>query len=639
MDKNNEQAACNGEQHEEPADNMDEESAAKEKLTSDPNKVKFTSVNLDGYDGKNGEAKVDIYVAQTTVGMGKEELMKYANEPFWVRLRLFLFVLFWVSWIAMLVGAVVIIFLAPRCPPAPRLDWYQKTAMYQIDVETFKDSDGDGIGDFKGLTSKLDYFKNQNIGTLLLSAFYESSDSDAITDHKTVDDKLGSLADFDELISELNAKDIKLVIDFNPNHSSDKHPWFIDSVAMKEPYKDFYVWSDTDPHWLTFSGENAWKWNEERNQYYLATFGSNRPDLNLRNEKVREELKDTLKFWLEKGVHGFKVVAASYLIEDADLREEPLGVPKSVEKTKYEDLNHIYTVDHNENAGLFAEWRDVLSNFTESIGLRKILIAEVVGPLSSYYKNGTQPLADLQFNAQLTQISDKSTAVELKESVDLMSKLPENAWPTFLVGSKNSKRLASRVGKDLVDAIHMATFIAKGTPITYYGDELGITDLNDNGMPQSVMLWNNETNAGFSEGDTTLSVYPEYEAINAESQEKEKQSHLNIFKRLLALRGQPALSFGLQEYPVLTNETFSMIRVRKGSPGYLVVANLGTNSTVINFADTSEYLPDIGRVEIRSKNLITGPLTDGDHPKISLNNVPLEPKQAVVFSFVPQFKG
>lgn len=639
MDKNNEQAACNGEQHEEPADNMDEESAAKEKLTSDPNKVKFTSVNLDGYDGKNGEAKVDIYVAQTTVGMGKEELMKYANEPFWVRLRLFLFVLFWVSWIAMLVGAVVIIFLAPRCPPAPRLDWYQKTAMYQIDVETFKDSDGDGIGDFKGLTSKLDYFKNQNIGTLLLSAFYESSDSDAITDHKTVDDKLGSLADFDELISELNAKDIKLVIDFNPNHSSDKHPWFIDSVAMKEPYKDFYVWSDTDPHWLTFSGENAWKWNEERNQYYLATFGSNRPDLNLRNEKVREELKDTLKFWLEKGVHGFKVVAASYLIEDADLREEPLGVPKSVEKTKYEDLNHIYTVDHNENAGLFAEWRDVLSNFTESIGLRKILIAEVVGPLSSYYKNGTQPLADLQFNAQLTQISDKSTAVELKESVDLMSKLPENAWPTFLVGSKNSKRLASRVGKDLVDAIHMATFIAKGTPITYYGDELGITDLNDNGMPQSVMLWNNETNAGFSEGDTTLSVYPEYEAINAESQEKEKQSHLNIFKRLLALRGQPALSFGLQEYPVLTNETFSMIRVRKGSPGYLVVANLGTNSTVINFADTSEYLPDIGRVEIRSKNLITGPLTDGDHPKISLNNVPLEPKEAVVFSFVPQFKG
>lgn len=151
MDKSNEQSACNGEQHEDPVD-MDEDSSAKEKLTSasDPNKVKFTSVNLDGYDGKNGEAKVDIYVAQTTVGMGKEELMKYANEPFWVRLRMFLFVFFWIAWIAMLVGAVVIILLAPRCPPAPRLDWYQKRAMYQVDVETFKDSDGDGVGDFKG---------------------------------------------------------------------------------------------------------------------------------------------------------------------------------------------------------------------------------------------------------------------------------------------------------------------------------------------------------------------------------------------------------------------------------------------------------------------------------------------------------
>lgn len=150
MDKSNEQGACNGDQHEDPAENMDEEAAAKEKLTSDPNKVKFTSVNLDGYDGKNGEAKVDIYVAQTTVGMGKEELMKYANEPFWVRLRMFLFVFFWIAWIAMLVGAVVIILVAPRCPPAPRLDWYQKTAMYQVDVETFKDSNEDGVGDFKG---------------------------------------------------------------------------------------------------------------------------------------------------------------------------------------------------------------------------------------------------------------------------------------------------------------------------------------------------------------------------------------------------------------------------------------------------------------------------------------------------------
>lgn len=152
MEKNAEQAACNGDQHEvDPADNLDEESAAKAKLTEDPSKVKFTQVQLDGFgDGKNGDAKVDIHVAQTTVGMGKEELMKYANEPFWVRLRMFLFLFFWASWVAMLVGAVVIIILAPRCPPAPKLDWYQKTAMYQVDVKIFQDADGSGVGNFDG---------------------------------------------------------------------------------------------------------------------------------------------------------------------------------------------------------------------------------------------------------------------------------------------------------------------------------------------------------------------------------------------------------------------------------------------------------------------------------------------------------
>lgn len=643
MDKNDEQAACNGDQHEDPVDNMDEEAAAKEKLTADPNQVKFTTVNLDGYDGKNGEAKVDIYVGHKTVGMGKEELMKYANEPFWVRLRMFLFVLFWISWIAMLVGAIVIILLAPRCPPAPRLEWYQRTAMYQADVDSFKDSDGDGVGDFKGLISKLKYFKTQNIGTLMLSAFYKSSDSeDSIIDYTEIDNKLGTITDFEELLTQLKEKDIKLVIDFNPNHSSDQHQWFIDSVEGKEPYKDFYIWADNKNNWLNVDGESAWIYNDQRKQYYLATFGKTKPDLNLRNENVRQELKDILKFWLEKGVNGFKVVAASHLVEDKDFRDEPLATVETVGSPKYQDVNHIYTVDQPENLGLFAEWRDVLANFTESSELKKILLAEVSGSLNSsmlYYGNNTYTLAELPFNSQLTEINEKSTALDLKEAIDMWSmNSPDEAWPTFVVGSKSNKRLASRVGDDLVDGMHMVAILAKGTPIMYYGDELGMMDL-ENRMSQSAMLWSNETNAGFSNGSGSVQVHPDYKMLNVETQEKDKQSHLNIFKRLLALRGQPALSFGLQEYPVVNNDTFSMIRVRKGSPGYLVVINFSSSSTKIDFTGMSKYLPEIARVEIKSKNLITGSLADGDHPKISLDNVPLEAKQAVVFSFVPKFEG
>ncbi|XP_035232972.1 neutral and basic amino acid transport protein rBAT-like isoform X2 [Stegodyphus dumicola] len=622
MDKGDEQAACNGDQHEaDPIDNMDENAAAKEKLTAaDPNKVKFTSVNLDGYDGKNGEAKVDIHVTQTTVGMGKEELLKYANEPFWVRLRMFLFIFFWISWIAMLVGAIVIILLAPRCPPAPTLKWYQKTAMYQVDVETFKDSDGDGIGDFKGLASKLDYLKDQNVGTLMLSAFYTSdSDTDAIVKHKEVDSRFGTLEDLDELLNQLKEKDIKLVIDFNPNHSSDKHPWFAASVDGQQPYSDFYVWAESPANnehvppnnWLSVEGDSAWTWNKDRGQFYLHTFGPDKPDLNLRNELVRQELREIVKYWLEKGVDGLKVVAASHLIEDESLRDEPLAADKTVNSPKYKDVNHIYTVDRPENLGLFAEWREILQNFTASTGIPKILMAEVSGSLNTsvlYYGNETFTLAELPINTHLTEINEMSSGIELQHHLDLWTKhSPEGAWPTLLVGSKKVQRLASRVGEELVDGMHMVAFIAKGTPITYYGDELGITD--------------------------TYAKFP-----TDKVQENDKQSHMKIYRRLLALRGQPALNFGLQAYPLVTDEIFSMIRVRKGSPGYLVVVNMGGNSTVIDFTGKSSYLPEVARVEIRSKNLITGILAEGDHPKISLNNVPLESKQAVVFSFVPIFE-
>ncbi|CAL1278047.1 unnamed protein product [Larinioides sclopetarius] len=614
MDKNSEQAACNGgDQHEEV--DMDDEAAAKEKLTAnDPSKVKFTSVNLDG---KNGDAKIDIHVAQTTVGMGKEELMKYANEPFWVRLRMFLFILFWVAWIGMLVGAVIIIIQAPRCPPAPTAQWYQKAAMYQVDVETFQDSDGNGVGDIKGLISKLDYLKEQHVDALMLSAFYKSEDG-GIVDHNEVDAKFGSVADFDELVQQLKEKDIRLVVDFVPNHSSNKHKWFLASVEGQEPYKDFYIWADapggdqsTPPNnWLNVDGESAWKWNNERGQFYLNTFGENLPDLNLRNELVKQEMRDIIKHWLEKGVDGFKVVAASHLVEDADLRDEPVATVKSQSKREYNKINHIYTVDQPENLGLFVDWKHIITNFTTST-LPKILMAETSGSMNTtmlYYGNETYALAELPYNAHFTEIHEDIDGFELKHHLDMwVNNIPSFGWPTLLVGSKNVPRLENRVGKDLVDAIHMVATFTKGTPLFYYGDELGVSDIP---------------------AETKNKV-----------QEKEPHSHLKIFSRLLALRGQPALNFGLQDYPILTNETFSLIRVRKGSPGYLVAINLGNSSSKLDFSGTSGYLPETARVEIRSSNIMSGPLTDGEHPKVSLSEIPLEPKQSVVLSFVPVFEG
>ncbi|GFY52816.1 neutral and basic amino acid transport protein rBAT [Trichonephila inaurata madagascariensis] len=613
MDKNLEQAACNGaDQHEDAVDNMDEEAAAKEKLTAnDPSKVKFTSVNLDG---KNGDAKIDIHVAQTTVGMGKEELMKYANEPFWVRLRMFLFILFWVAWLGMLVGAVVIIIQAPRCPPAPTVQWFQKSAMYQIDLDTFQDADGSEVKDLKGLASKIDHLKEQNVDAVMLSAFYKS-EKGGILDHKEIEASVGTLADFEELVKQLKEKDIRLVIDFNPNHSSDKHPWFLASLEGQEPYKDFYVWADsptddesTPPNnWLNVNGESAWIWKEERQQFYLNTFGAHLPDFNLRNELVKQELRDVVMHWMEKGVDGFKVVAASHLIEDADLRDEPIATVKETNKRKYKDINHIYTIDHPENLGLFAEWRHLISNFSQT--LPKILMAEVSGSLNGsmlYYGNETFTLAELPYDTHFTEVNEEVTGIELKHHFDKwVHHVPSYGWPTLLVGSKNVPSLSSRVGEDLVDAIYMLATITKGTPIFYSGDKVGVSN-----VPSENKV-----------------------------QDKSKQSHSKILSRLLALRGQPALNFGLQAYPIVTNETISLIRVRKGSPGYLVVVNLGKDSVKLDFTGKSGFLPETARVEIRSSNIVDGPLMDGEHPKISLDDVHLGPKQSVVFSFVPIFEG
>ncbi|KAG8185364.1 hypothetical protein JTE90_023110 [Oedothorax gibbosus] len=655
MEKNDEQSACNGDQHEnDPADNLDEESAAKAKLTDDPSKVKFTQVQLEGFgDAKNGDAKVDIHIAQTTVGMGKEELMKYANEPFWVRLRMFLFLFFWIAWVAMLVGAVVIIILAPRCPPAPKLEWYQKSAMYQVEVKGFMDGDGNGVGDFEGIASKVDYFKEQNIEAIMLSDFYKkSADTDGILDHKQVDSSIGTLEDFKKMVDKLRENNIRLVIDFNPNHSSDEHPWFTASVEGQEPYKDFYIWADSPQsslpnNWLNVNGEPAWTWNNQRKQFYLHTFGEHMPDLNLRNPLVRQELSEIVKFWLDKGVDGFKVVAASHLIEDEDLRDEPVATPSQPNKRQYKDINHIYTVDQPENAGLFAEWKQILMNISASSGIPKILMPELSGEWNTsviYYGNETVPLTELPFKADFAEVRKDISGVELKNLIHIQER-PAYVWPTLLVGSKSVRRLASRVGHGLVDAIHMVSIFAKGTPIMYNGDELGINDVPSakNGelkLLMTTMPWSGSgTTGGFTNSSSSsYPVHPEFTNVNVMAQSKEKQSHLKVFSRLLALRGQPALNFGLQEYPVVTDDIFSLLRVRKGSPGYLVTVNLSGNSTTVDFTSKSAFLPEMARVEVRGSNIVDGPLAEGDHPKIALNHVHLGPKQAVVLSFVPIFE-
>lgn len=640
----------------------DEDAEAKERLTSnDPTKVKFISANSN-FGRKNGEAKVDIENVQRTVGMGKEELMKYANEPFWVRLRMALFVLFWLVWVAMLVGSVVIIIFAPRCPPAPRLDWWQKTVVYQLNVNAFKDGNKDGLGDLQGLTSKLDYFKDLGVDALLLSPFYPSESADNgndIIDYTGIHSDYGDMQAFDDLVAAMKSRGQKLILDFVPNHSGDKHPWFEKSVKREAPYTDYYIWADPKPgtvdsppnNWASVYGGPAWTFHPVRKQFYLHQFFATQPDLNLRNSNVREEMMKILLFWLNKGVDGFRVDSASYLFENVGQPDEPPAKNVNASKSEYDHLDHIYTKHQQETMEILNEWRELMNNFSSS-GSHRVLIAqfnENVNDTMFYNGNGSHPIIDMPLNTALLKLDLGMMGHSIYDAMlSWIAVSPDDLWPNWVLGNEDLSRLATRVGPEMVDAIHMTTLLAKGTPVVYYGDELGMEDVKINegdardrlhrDKARTPMQWDNSSSGGFTNSSHPwLPLSDNTSKANVQNELEDSRSHLNIFRSLVRLRNQASICFGLMEFPVVTDELFSMMRVRKGSPGYLVVVNTGANATVVDFSSKNKLLPESARVELASKGTEEGHLSHQGNPKVELKHLDLGPRQSAVLTFVPKF--
>ncbi|CAL1266754.1 unnamed protein product [Larinioides sclopetarius] len=441
----------------------------------------------------------------------------------------------------------------------------------------------------------------------MLSSFYKS-ENDGIINHKDVCHTCGVMDNFRELIKQLKKKGIRLIIDFYPNHTSDKHPWFTASIKGLKSYDDYYIWSDSASdderkppnNWLNIHGESAWTWNEERKQFYLGIFGKHLPDLNLRNPLVRNELKDIITYWMEEDVDGFNVVAASHLVENSYLFNEPVLTLNKAKNLQYENIDHIFTIDQHENLDLFAEWKKIINNFSK----KKILIAEVSGSFPKgrmYYGNETFPLATLVYNSEFTQINENVTGTKLRwyfaSSID---DVPSYGWPAWMIGSKTKPRLGSRVG-DLLDGIHMIVMLAKGTPITYSGDEFGISSLP------------NEDNVQMS---------------------MKRESHLSIFRKLLELRNHYVIIYGIQQYPIVTDQVFSLLRCHD-SKGFLVAVNLSNDPITLDFTGTSPRLPSKATLVLQSGHFVNSSLSNKEQQKVSLNNIYLGPKHAALFSFGP----
>jgi alpha-glucosidase len=462
----------------------------------------------------------------------------------------------------------------PQTEAVPVTDhlWWQKGIIYQIYPRSFADSTGDGIGDLKGIISRLDYIKWLGADAVWLSPIYPSPMADFgydISDYCNIHPMFGNLADFTHLIEKAHGLDLKVILDFVPNHTSDEHPWFIESRSSRDnPKRDWYIWADPKPdgsppnNWLSTFGGPGWEFDEKTGQYYYHAFLRKQPDLNWRNPEVKEAMGNVLKFWLDRQVDGFRVDVIWHMIKDIKLRDNPPN-PSHDFKTgrEYDSLEQLYTTDRPEVHDLVVWMRSVL----ESYGKDKLLIGEVYLPtdrLMAYYGPDADG-AHMPYNFQLAflpwNVNEIMSAIDRYESL-----LPKGAWPNWVLGNHDKGRIASRVQPHQLRGAQMLLLTLRGTPTMYYGDELGMMDVpiapdqvkdpfeiqepgkgNGRDPERTPMVWDDSPMAGFTTGDSTWLPIGKNGLFNVEAQKKDPQSMLNMVRRLISLRREhKALSIG-----------------------------------------------------------------------------------------------
>uniref|UniRef100_A0A1I8IUF0 Aamy domain-containing protein n=1 Tax=Macrostomum lignano TaxID=282301 RepID=A0A1I8IUF0_9PLAT len=474
-------------------------------------------------------------------------------------------------------------------------DWWKEEIIYQVYPRSFRDSDGDGVGDIQGIIEKLDYISGLGARAVWLSPVYPSPMADFgydISNHTDIDPVFGSLADFDQLVREIHKRGMYLVMDFVPNHTSDRHPWFEASRRdPADPYGDFYVWTDCRPqtkageapggvnNWLSCFGGSAWQFDPIRGQCYQHQFCAQQPDLNFRHAGVREAMRSVVRFWLERGVDGFRVDAVKHLFEDPMLRDEPVAAgPEKLtdDPADHNYLRHDFTTDYNETYDVMAEWRLVLDEVAGATGRRRLLVAEAYSDLPAlmrYYSWRGKALADFPFNFGLLTASGTErgggggggsgrfcNAACLRTAAQrFLNAAPEGAWPNWVLGNHDNSRLSTRFPPEgrFVRALNTLLLTLPGTPTCYYGDELGMSDLQL--LPEQMvdplgrrfpeqsrdpargpMLWSEGPQAGFTDGPSPpwLPVESGFGAKCVARQLRMPNSTLAAFQAVAELRRQ-----------------------------------------------------------------------------------------------------
>lgn len=530
-------------------------------------------------------------------------------------------------------------------------DWYQHATFYQIYPRSFMDSDGDGIGDLPGITSKMKYLADIGIDATWLSPPFKSPLRDFgydVSDFYDIQPEYGTLEQFDELVKEAHANGIKLMLDFIPNHSSDEHEWFVKSAQGDERYKDFYVWHkgvlngvtndyELPNNWLSVFGGSAWTFHPVRKEYYLHQFSSKQPDLNYRNPAVLEEMTKMLHFWLDHGVDGFRLDAINHMFEDKEFRNEP---PGHGAQGTYDSLDHIYTKDVEDVYGVVYGWRDMMDAYSKEKGRTVILMTEAYSSIEGtmlYYEsaNRTRQGAHMPFNFQLIyDFKRDQNAVGLKASIDWwMNHMPARHTPSWVTGSHDHSRCASRIGEDRVNQVMTLLHTLPGTSITYYGEEIGMMDYKDAQLyddrdpNRTPMQWDATTSAGFSTNSTTwLKVHPDYPTRNVDVQQKNEKSNYHHFRALTKLREQITMQNGDFLHRTVGTQIYAFLRELRGQDSFLTVLNMGGERYEVDLGDFVN-LPETMIVEVAQPG---SALKAGDVVEIS--KVTLGPYDSVVLA-------
>ncbi|HEX3216477.1 MAG TPA: alpha-amylase family glycosyl hydrolase [Aestuariivirgaceae bacterium] len=494
-------------------------------------------------------------------------------------------------------------------------NWWQRGVIYQVYPRSFQDSNGDGIGDLNGIAGRLDHLVGLGVEAIWISPIFLSPMADFgydVADHRAVDPIFGSLADFDRLLAAAHAKGLRIILDFVPNHTSDQHPWFVESrSSRKNAKRDWYVWraprGDGGPptNWLSEFGGPAWTLDAVSGEYYYHAYLKEQPDLNWRTPAVRAAMLDVLRFWFRRGVDGFRVDAIHQLIEDDRLRDNPPDANWRPGMSPARRLLRAYTMDQPEVHEAIAAMRQVADSFGD-----KVMIGEAYLPidrLMAYYGvdlTGFQ----LPFNFHLMSTPWTPTAVAaLIQAYERA--LPRGGWPNWVLGNHDRSRVASRLGCEQARVAAMLLLTLRGTATIYQGEEIGMTDVAispeqvvdpwEKNVPglglgrdpvRTPLPWDASPKGGFTSGEPWLPLGPEHDRVNVACEARDPQSMLSLYRALLALRRREEALVTGQWEPVAAGEQVLLYERRRGSRAVGVALNMTAKASEASIAGPATVL-------------------------------------------------